>query len=123
MNVENLTSHQYYLPNGYKLGPLLTITVPDAEYNVDDILAAVINSMYAAGSIDVASPPSPFPRGDEHTGESGGSFSGSADDVDYDNTTSGLTADNVQAAIDELSDAGASVQVDDENLVLHMRSM
>ncbi len=37
---------------------------------------------------------------------SGGGGSSSADDVSYDNTSSGLTADNVQDAIDEIAQSG-----------------
>lgn len=41
-------------------------------------------------------------------GGSGGSGSSSADNVSYDNTASGLEADNVQDAIDEVANAGGS---------------
>ena len=42
----------------------------------------------------------------------GGGGASSADDVTYDNTTSGLTADNVQEAIDELAQGGGGSTVE-----------
>lgn len=44
----------------------------------------------------------------ENANESGGGGASDADDVSYDNTTSGLTATNVQDAIDELVSNGAN---------------
>lgn len=51
-------------------------------------------------------PFNPFPPSTAQLNASGGSSGAvAADDVSYDNTDSGLTADNVQSAIDEISAA------------------
>lgn len=99
----NTASYLYF--DVYTLSPAGgTATVPDADYNKDNLLADRINSMYAGGSVGVSSPPSGFPRDINLSGESsGGSFSGSAEDVTYDNGSSGLTGDDVQEVIDELA--------------------
>lgn len=70
MNVINLSSDYIFLYR-YRLPPLETIVVPNYEYNSDDILAAIINSAYNSGRINVTSPPIPFPRTGVH-GESNG---------------------------------------------------
>lgn len=72
MNVVNLTSDYIHIGHGISLEPLATVVVNDDLYNKNDIFAAVINSMYAAGRINVTSPPSPFPRSGVHTGSEGG---------------------------------------------------
>jgi hypothetical protein len=68
VNVENLIG-SYIAIGKYRIASGATVVVPDIEYNQDDILAAIINSAYAAGTIDVTSPPSGFPRSGVHTGE------------------------------------------------------
>jgi hypothetical protein len=76
MIVENLTANYLYF-GSYSVAPNGgTVTVPDAEYNSDNLLADRINSMYAGGSIDVASPPSGFPRDIDLSGSSGGGGGG-----------------------------------------------
>src|SRR3970040_1361416 len=62
MDVENLTANYIYLP-GYAIAPGSTIVISDSEYNVNDILASVINAAYLGGSVSVTSPPTSFPRG------------------------------------------------------------
>lgn len=117
MLLTNNTANYIYV-GGYALAPAGgTATVPDASYNSDDILAAQINSMYAAGTIGVSSAPSGFPRGDAFTGVSGG---GTADTVTF--TPAGtIAATNVQAAIEEVASeaggGGAFSPTDVRNLV------
>ena len=64
-------------------------------YNMDNIIVNLKKEIAASGG--------------------GGGGSVAADDVSYDNTTSGLTADNVQEAIDEIvaSGPGGTVAADD----------
>jgi len=61
MNISNQLANYIFL-TGYKIAPGATQAVPDADYNLNDILAAQINAAYSAGSIGVGSPPSGFPR-------------------------------------------------------------
>lgn len=117
MVVENNTDSYLYFSD-YTLSPAGgTVTVPDVDYNKDNLLADRINSMYSGGSVDVTSPPSGFPRDINLSGESsgggGGTPGGSDGEVQYNNGGSFgginlglLTVDPATGQITAVADAG-----------------
>jgi hypothetical protein len=89
MIVENLTGYYLYF-GSYSLAPGESETVPDLDYNKDNLLGDRINSMFAAGTADVSSPPSGFPREIDLDGDSssggGGSPGGGGGEFDPSDT-------------------------------------
>ena len=107
MILENLTGSYIYVER-YVLAPAGgTATVPDINYNIDNLLADRINSMYAGGSIDVTSPPAGFPRSINLSGDGGGvdTDDQTASEVPITDSGSFYTDTDVEGALQQVGTA------------------